>query len=223
MASRPGRWRPIRLIRERSSSIVGRKPRDRGSSSPAGRRPARRADRRGSKHRRPARDRERLRCGSIRRPPAACDDTRRRAEGTSRLPDPTAPHDVLAHSVATVNVQFRVQIETGTAGRDLGDQFRSALEVVILADPRLPLFPRVDEQNRIGLGLVVQVESRCCCLPSPLRAWLPRTGLANRSAWRADDRGGDNAQAMACGRLLRPAPPFSDRASLRTGVRIPIV
>ena len=61
--------------------------------------------------------------------------------------------------VAAIDVQLVVQIVGSTAGRDLHDQLRRPFDVVVVADARLAAGFRLDEEGRIRLELVVEVQS----------------------------------------------------------------
>ena len=75
------------------------------------------------------------------------------------LPIEHAPDDVLPYAIAAINVELGVQVVAGTACRDLGDELRGVFKVVVGGDSRLAAMIRVDEKDRVGLRLVVQVEA----------------------------------------------------------------
>ena len=69
------------------------------------------------------------------------------------------PDQILAHAVAPVRVELVVEIVRGAAGRDLGDELRRALDVVVVAQPGLSAGPGVDEERRVRLRFVVEIEA----------------------------------------------------------------
>ena len=75
------------------------------------------------------------------------------------LPIEHAPDDVFPHAIAAINVEFGVQVVAGTACRNLGDELGGVFDVVVGGDPRLAAMVRVDEKDRVGLRLVVQVQA----------------------------------------------------------------
>ena len=60
------------------------------------------------------------------------------------FPIENAQDEILSHLVPPVNVQLGVQIETDAAGSDLRHQFRRMLDVVGVANLRLPAAFRFD-------------------------------------------------------------------------------
>src|SRR5271157_3996147 len=65
---------------------------------------------------------------------------------------------IFADTVAPVSAELVVQVVTGGAGRDFGDEIRRALDVAVLVDLNLTAMLGLDEEHTIGLWLVVEVQ-----------------------------------------------------------------
>ena len=74
------------------------------------------------------------------------------------LPFENAINDVFADAVATKSIELVVQIVTGTARGDLGDQVRTALNIAIVVDLDAASMFRLDEEKGVRLRRVVDVE-----------------------------------------------------------------
>ena len=69
-----------------------------------------------------------------------------------------APDEIFADAVAAVDVELGVQVVAGAAGSHLGHQLGRLFDVIVGADARLAAARRVDQQQGVGLRLVVQVK-----------------------------------------------------------------
>jgi hypothetical protein len=68
------------------------------------------------------------------------------------------PHDVLANPAAAINALLFVKVVAGACSGYFDDEFRRAMDEVVVADPRLPAERWVEPQVRVGLREVVEVE-----------------------------------------------------------------
>jgi len=82
------------------------------------------------------------------------------------LPVKYTPYDVFTDTVAAVGIELFPQIVTGAAGGDFGNQFGGSFDVVILADASLATSLRPDDQESVGLRLVVQIEANASIIAS---------------------------------------------------------
>ena len=58
-----------------------------------------------------------------------------------------------------IDALLLAEVDAGAAGRDLGHQLGAALDVIVRADPHSPAALRADDQERVGLGHVSEVEA----------------------------------------------------------------
>ena len=66
------------------------------------------------------------------------------------LPFVNAPYEVLVHAIATVRLQFVMQVAGRAAGRDLDDQLGRPFHVVVLVEPRMATRGRIEAQLSVG-------------------------------------------------------------------------
>ena len=77
-----------------------------------------------------------------------------------------APDDVFAYSVAAINDELCPEAEACTICRDVGDELRGIFDEIINGDCRLATVVGVDEENDVGLRLIVQVEAHASIVGS---------------------------------------------------------
>ena len=70
-----------------------------------------------------------------------------------------APDNVFADAIAAVNLELDAEIVAGTTGSNLGHHVRRAFHVIVGADSCLAAALRLDEEKRVRLGLVVEIEA----------------------------------------------------------------
>ena len=70
-----------------------------------------------------------------------------------------APHDILLHTIAPVGFALDVQIIRSAARRYLYNQFRGALQVIIVADASMSARCCVNLQYSVWLWFIIRVQA----------------------------------------------------------------
>src|SRR5262249_30258786 len=68
------------------------------------------------------------------------------------------PDEILAHTIATVDAKFGMQVDADGAGRHLHGKFGSSDDVAVLVDGSLTTTCRLDQQQTVWLWFIVEVE-----------------------------------------------------------------